>query len=84
MRLKAIHTLSSVKYNSGSEASINGYTFTRRILGKNLENIKIGYPYIILAGQEFEKIKLPAGQSIMMLDLIKNIVVAKPSGTPKH
>ena len=77
MRPKAIYTSSMVEYNTGDEVSIDGRIFTSKVLGKNLENIERCYPYIVTAGRELEEIVLPKGQSVMMLDLVKNIVVGK-------
>jgi hypothetical protein len=77
MRPKALYTTSRVEYNTGNEASIDGHIFTSKVLGKNLENNEQCFPYIVTAGQELEHIELPEGQSFMLLDLIKNIVVGK-------
>ncbi len=76
-RPKALYTESRVEYSNSDEVSIDGHIFKSRVLGKNLTDIEQCYPYIVTAGQELEKIELPESQSVMMLDLIKNIVVGK-------
>jgi hypothetical protein len=75
MKPKALYTESKVEYNTGNTISLDGKLFTSKVLGRNLENDEKCYPYIVTAGQELEEIELIMGQSIMLLDLVKNVVV---------
>jgi hypothetical protein len=47
------------------------------VLVKNLADQEQCFPYVVTAGLELEHIDLPKGQSVMLLDLVKNIVVDK-------
>ena len=74
---KALYTESRIDYTTDTQASIDGHVFNSRVLGKNLADLELCYPYVVTAGLELEEIKLPETQSLMLLDLIKNIVVGK-------
>jgi hypothetical protein len=75
MRPKALYIESKVENNAGDTVSIDGYLFTSKVLGRNLENNQKCYPYIVTAGHELEEIKLSLDQSALLLDLVKNVVV---------
>lgn len=77
MRPKAIYTKCNVEDTQSDMVTIDGYCFKSKVLAKNLVDQDECYPYIVTAGQELEKIELPKEQSLMLLDLIKNIVVGK-------
>ncbi len=77
MRPKAIYVKSNVEHGDPNSVIIDGHVFNSRVLVKNLADHRECYPYIVTAGQELDKIELPKGQSLMLLDLIKNIVVEK-------
>lgn len=77
MKPKAIYAKSRVEFNDYNTAAIDGHVFNSRVLAKNLANQEQCYPYIVTAGQELDDVELPKGQSLMLLDLIKNIVVEK-------
>jgi hypothetical protein len=63
--------------NTDDTVSIDGHIFNSKVLVKNLSDHEVCYPYVVTAGQELDKIELPKGQSLMLLDLVKNIVVEK-------
>ena len=77
MKPKAIYTETSVEDIKYDNVSIGGHVFKSKVLAKNLADQEACYPYIVTAGSELEEIELPKGQSVMLLDLIKNIVVGK-------
>jgi hypothetical protein len=57
--------------------AVDGHVFNSRVLAKNLADQEHCYPYIVTAGRELDDLELPEGQSLMLLDLMKNIVVEK-------
>ena len=75
MKPKAIYKKCSVEETKSDKVTIDGHTFHSRVLARNLADQDECYPYIVTAGWELEEIELPSGQSVMLLDLIKNIVV---------
>jgi len=77
MRPKAVYAKSRVELKDPDKVAVDGQVFNSRVLAKNLANQEHCYPYIVTAGQELDDVELPEGQSLMLLDLIKNIVVEK-------
>lgn len=77
MKPKVIYTESSVQNLDDETVAIDNHVFRSKVLVKNLIDQTRCYPYIVTAGRELEEIVLPEGQSIMLLDLVKNIVVEK-------
>jgi len=77
MRPKAIYAESKVQSFYVDKIVLDGHEFNSKVLVKNLSDQKQCYPYIVTAGQELDNIELPKEQSLMLLDLVKNIVVEK-------
>ena len=77
MKPKAVYTECSVQNRDEDTVAIDNHVFRSKVLVKNLIDQTRCYPYIVTAGRELEEIVLPEGQSIMLLDLVKNIVVEK-------
>ena len=77
MRPKAVYTESIVEQTVLDTLVVDGHVFTSRVLAKNLSDQEHCYPYVVTAGRELDGMELPEGQSPMLLDLVKNIVVEK-------
>ena len=77
MNPKAVYAECRVQNRDEDTVAIDNHVFSSRVLVKNLINQTRCYPYVVTAGRELEEIKLPKGQSVMLLDLVKNIVVEK-------
>lgn len=77
MRPKAAYTESMVEPYNLNKVTIDGQVFISKVLVKNLSDQACCYPYIVTAGHELNEVKLQKGQSVMLLDLIKNVVVEK-------
>ncbi|MBN2334723.1 hypothetical protein JXL21_04130 [Candidatus Bathyarchaeota archaeon] len=75
MRPKAVYKRCNVEATTSQTVSIDGRTFNSRVLAKNLADQKQCYPYIVTAGEELEQISIPNAYSLMLLDLVKNVVV---------
>jgi len=74
---KAAYAESIVEYMDHDAVAVDGHVFNSRVLAKNLADQERCYPYVVTAGRELDDVELPEGQSLMLLDLVKNIVVEK-------
>ncbi len=51
--------------------------FTSKVVRMNLEQVGRVFPYIVTAGSELDAVELSKGQSAMLLDQVKTVVVSK-------
>ncbi len=77
MRPKAVYSESVVERMGSNTVAIDGHVFGSRVLAKNLADQERCYPYVVTAGRELDDVELPVDQSLMLLDLVKNVVVEK-------
>ena len=77
MKPKAAYQESRVESVDPDTVAVDRYVFSSRVLAKNLADQERCYPYVVTVGRELDGVELPKGQSIMLLDLVKNIVVEK-------
>ena len=77
MRPKAAYNQCKVHGIESDAVSVDNQSFHSKVLVKNLQEIECCYPYVVTAGHELDEIELSSGQSVMLLDLVKNVVVEK-------
>ena len=77
MKPKAVYSEGRVEHRDPDRVAADGHVFSSRVLAKNLANQERCYPYVVTVGRELDEVELPKDQSLMLLDLVKNIVVEK-------
>jgi len=77
MNPKAVYSVSFVDKIEGDSVTIGDTVFTSKVVRKNLEKVGRVFPYIVTAGVELDDLELSKGQSAMLLDQVKNVVVTK-------
>jgi len=77
MNPKAVYTVSFVDKIEGDRVTIGDTVFTSKVVRMNLEKVGRVFPYIVTAGVELDTVELSKGQSAMLLDQVKNVVVTR-------
>ena len=77
MNPKALYSISFVDKIEGDQVTIGDTVFTSKVLRMNLEQVGRVFPYIVTAGSELDDVELSKGQSAMLLDQVKTVVVSK-------
>jgi hypothetical protein len=77
MNPKAVYSVSFVDKIEGDRVTIGDTVFTSKVVRMNLEKVGRVFPYIVTAGVELDDVELSKGQSAMLLDQIKNVVVTR-------
>ena len=75
MKPKAAYAQCTIKPVDQDKITIDDQIFNSKVLVKNLSDQASCYPYVVTAGHELNQVELQKGQSVMLLDLIKNVVV---------
>ncbi len=74
---KALYSVSFVDKIEGDRVTIGDTVFTSKVVRMNLEQVGRVFPYIVTAGVELDAVELSKGQSAMLLDQVKTVVVSK-------
>ena len=74
---KAVYSVSFVDKIEEDRVTIDDTVFTSKVVRMNLEKVGRVFPYIVTAGVELDTVELLKGQSAMLLDQVKNVVVTK-------
>ena len=74
---KALDSVSFVDKIEGNRVTIGNTVFTSKVVRMNLEQGGRVFPYIVTAGFELDAVELLKGQSVMLLDQVKTVVVSK-------
>ena len=77
MNPKALYSISFVDKIEGDQVTIGDTVFTSKVVRMNLEQVGRVFPYIVTAGSELDDVELSKGQSAMLLDQVKTVVVSK-------
>jgi hypothetical protein len=77
MNPKALYSVSFVDKIEGDRVTIGNTVFTSKVVRMNLEPVGRVFPYIVTAGSELDAVELSKGQSAMLLDQVKTVVVSK-------
>ena len=77
MNPKALYSVSFVDKIEGDQVTIGDIVFTSKVVRMNLEQVGRVFPYIVTAGSELDDVELSKGQSAMLLDQVKTVVVSK-------
>ncbi len=77
MNPKALYSVSFVDKIEGDRVTIGDTVFTSKVVRMNLEQVGRVFPYIVTAGVELDAVELSKGQSAMLLDQVKTVVVSK-------
>ena len=77
MKPKALYSVSFVDKIEGDQVTIGDTVFTCKVVRMNLEHVGRVFPYIVTAGSEVDALELSKGQSAMLLDQVKTVVVSK-------
>lgn len=77
MNPKAVYSVSFVDKIEGDRVTIGDTVFTSKVVRMNLEKVGRVFPFIVTAGVELDDVELSKGQSAMLLDQVKNIVVTR-------
>lgn len=77
MNPKALYSVSFVDKIEGDRVTIGDTVFTSKVVRMNLEQVGRVFPYIVTAGAELDAVELSKGQSAMLLDQVKTVVVSK-------
>ena len=77
MKPKALYSVSFVDKIEGDRVTIGDTVFTSKVVRMNLEHVGRVFPYIVTAGTELDDVELSKGQSAMLLDQVKTVVVSK-------
>ena len=77
MNPKALYSVSFVDKIEGDQVTIGDTVFTSKVVRMNLEQVGRVFPYIVTAGSELDAVELSKGQSAMLLDQVKTVVVSK-------
>jgi len=77
MNPKALYSVSFVDKIEGDQVTIGDTVFTSKVVRMNLEQVGRVFPYIVTAGSELDDVELSKGQSAMLLDQVKTVVVSK-------
>ena len=77
MKPKALYSVSFVDKIEGDRVTIGDTVFTSKVVRMNLEHVGRVFPYIVTAGTELDDVELSKGQSAMLLDQVKTVVVLK-------
>lgn len=76
-RPKAIYRLSRVNCVQNGTVEIDGITLKSRVLGKNLIDLDVVFPYIATVGHEVDEIDIPRGDMWRQycFDIVKTVVL---------
>ncbi len=77
MNPKALYSVSFVDKIEGDRVTIGDTVFTSKVVRMNLEPVGRVFPYVVTAGAELDAVELSKGQSAMLLDQVKTVVVSK-------
>ena len=77
MNPKALYTVRYVDEVKGDSIILGDNVFTSKVLRMNLESVGRVFPYIATAGSELDNVSLEKGQSAMLLDQVKNVIVSR-------
>ncbi len=77
MNPKAVYSVSFVDKIEGDSVTIGDTVFTSKVVRMNLEKVGRVFPFIVTAGIELDDVELSKGQSAMLLDQVKNVVVTR-------
>ena len=77
MNPKAVYSVSFVDKIEGDSVTIGDTVFTSKVVRMNLEKVGRVFPFIVTAGVELDDVELSKGQSAMLLDQVKNVVVTR-------
>lgn len=77
MNPKALYSVSFVDDLEGDNVRIGETVFTSKVVRMNLEQVGRVFPYIVTAGIELDNVELSKGQSALLLDQVKTVVVSK-------